>query len=163
MARTVIVLNNPVLKLADTEAGLTTGDAYECQITEAKVVATANLNTIPSTGCAPASQSPGKTSYALQLTWLQDWNLDGLSQYAFANDTQPKWFEFTLDSVGAPTTKMTGQAYVVAGSYGGVFGDGSAATSDQQTWPCLDKPAVTVPVATAAAASSNGTSTTAGK
>lgn len=144
MPRTVITLNNPVIKLADTQAGLTTGDAFECQIMEAKVQAAPTFQTIPATGCAGEVQSPGRTGYALAIQWLQDWsNPDGLSRYAFDNDTLPKWFEFTLDSLGAPATKMTGECYVVAGSFGGTLGDGSAAVSDSQTWNCLNKPTVT--------------------
>jgi hypothetical protein len=158
MARTVIVLNNPTLKLADTEAGLTTGTAFECQITSAALTASANYQTIPATGCAPQSQSPGRTSWALDVAWLQDWTApaaSSLSQYAFANDGLPKWFEFIADSVGAPAVKATGQCYMAAGSYGGTFGDGSAATATSQ-WPCVDTPdivgATTMAASSAAAA-----------
>jgi hypothetical protein len=154
MARTVIVLNNPIVKLADTEVGLTSGTAFECQITSAALTASPNYQTIPPTGCAPQSQSPGKTSWSFDVAWLQDWtapSASSLSQYALANDGQPKWFEFTADSVGAPTVKATGQCYVVAGSYGGTFGDGSAATS-QASWPCLDTPDIVGAVTAAASA-----------
>jgi hypothetical protein len=143
MARTVIVLNNPVVKLADSEAGLTTGEAYECQITSAALTASANYQTIPPTGCAPQTQSPGKTSWSFDVAWLQDWTVagGGLSAYAYENDGLPKWFEFTADTVGAPTVKASGQVYVAAGSYGGTFGDGSAAVA-QSSWPCVDTPTI---------------------
>jgi hypothetical protein len=155
MARTVIVLNNPIVKLADTEAGLTTGTAFECQITSAALTASPNYQTIPPTGCAPPAQSPGKTSWSFDVAWLQDWTApeaSSISQYALANDGQPKWFEFTADSVGAPTVKATGQCYIAAGSYGGTFGDGSPAVANA-AWPCLDTPDIAGAV-TAAAASS---------
>lgn len=161
MPRTVITLNNPVVKLADDELGLTTGEAFECQITSAVLTASANYQTIPATGCAPSAQSPGRTSYALDVSWLQDWTAPagGLSNYAYTNDGLPKWFEFTADSVGAPTVKATGQLYMAAGSYGGSFGDGSPAVSTS-SWPCVDTPDITSAVVAGTAASStapNGT------
>ena len=150
MAREVIILNSPIFKVADTELGLATGQAVECQVTSAVVTASANFQTIPSTGCAPASQSPGATSWALDLAWLQDWHVaTGLSWFAFENDGQPVWFELTPNSADA-ANKLTGNAFAVAGSYGGTFGDGSAATATA-TWPCLDKPTVPTPVAAATA------------
>jgi hypothetical protein len=146
MARTVIVLNAPVFKLADTEVGLTAGTAYECQLTSATITANPQFNTIPSTGCAPSSQSPGRTQFQLDLAWLQDWTAaaGGLSGYAYTNDTEPKWFSFSLD--GGATVVATGEVYVVAGGYGGTFGDGSAAAATA-TWPCLDKPDIALPAA----------------
>lgn len=153
MARTVITINNPIFKLADSEAGLTSGTAYECQLTSAAITPQPVSNTIPATGCAPATTSPGRTGYQLDLAWLQDWTAaaGGLSGYAYNNDTLPKWFSLALDSVGAPTVVATGQVYVVAGAYGGTFGDGSAAPATA-SWPCLDKPAITLPTTTAAEA-----------
>lgn len=153
MPRTVIPLNNPIFKVADTEAGLTGGTAFECQLTSATITASPNFQTIPATGCAPAAQSPGQTSWALDLAWLQDWTASGggLSGYAYDNDTLPKWFSLALDSVGAPTVVATGECFVVAGSYGGVFGDGTPAAATS-TWPCLAKPSIVTPVVMAAAA-----------
>ena len=155
MPRTVIPLTNPIFKVADTEAGLTGGQAYECQLTSAVITASANFTTIPPTGCAPAAQSPGQTSWALDLAWLQDWTASGggLSFYAYENDAQPVWFSLALDSVGAPTVVATGQAYVTAGSFGGTFGDGSPAAATAQ-WPCLDKPTIIAPVVLAAGTAS---------
>jgi hypothetical protein len=146
MARTVITLNNPIFKLADDEASLATGEAFECQLTSAVITANPVFNTIPATGCAPATQSPGRTGYQLDLAWLEDWTASagGLSGYALENDGAAKWFSFALDSVGAPTVVATGQCYVVAGGFGGTFGDGSAAAT-AATWPLLDAPTVTTP------------------
>ena len=150
MPRTLITLNNPILKLADSQAGLAAGTAYECQLTSATITPQPQFNTIPATGCAPATQSPGRTGWQLDMAWLQDWTAaaGGLSGYAYTNDGKPKWFSLTLDST-VPTVKAEGQIYVVAGQYGGVFGDGSAAPANA-TWPCLDKPTITTPVTLAA-------------
>lgn len=157
MAREVITLNNPTFKLADSEAGLAAGDSYECQLTSAVITAAPQFNTIPATGCAPATQSPGRTGYAVDLSWLQDWTAagGGLSGYAYDNDGQSKWFELTPDAVGAPTVKATGQVYVVSGGFGGTFGDGSAAATTA-SWPCLDKPDITTAALFAAAATTEG-------
>jgi hypothetical protein len=145
MARSVITINNPIFKLSDTEAGLTAGTGYECQLTSAAVTPQPVTNTIPATGCAPATQSPGRTGFQLDLAWLQDWSAPagGLSGYAYENDTAPKWFSLQLDSADAEVIAK-GQVYVVAGAYGGTFGDGSAAAATA-SWPCLDKPDITVP------------------
>lgn len=140
MARNVIVLNNPVVKFADTEAGLAAADAFQCQITSAVITPQPVYNTIPATGCAGATQSPGRTGFQLELAWLQDWSADpSMSAYAWNKDGLPVWYSLALDSIGLPDEAATGQAYATAGGYGGTFGDGSPATSTA-TWPCLDKP-----------------------
>ena len=142
MAREALILNNPTVVLAATQAGLDAGDAFECQITSAVLTPTPVYQTIPSTGCAGASQSPGLTGWGFVVGWLQDWGADpSMSQYAFDNDGVSKWYSFTLDSIGLPETVATGQAYVSAGAYGGTFGDGSAAAATA-TWPGLAKPTI---------------------
>lgn len=147
MARTAIVLNNPKLTLATTEAALTTGQAAECQVMSAVLTPVPVFNTIPATGCAGASQSPGLTGWQLDLTWLEDWNktvVTSVSQFAFANDGKAIWYKLELDSIGMAGGFATGSAYAVAGAYGGTFGDGSAAQATA-TWPCVAKPAITPP------------------
>jgi hypothetical protein len=145
MARNVLILNNPKVTFADTEAGLTTGDAFECQITSAMLTPQPVYNTIPATGCAGASQSPGRTGWQLDVAWLQDWGSDpSMSWFAFENDGVLMWYSVTLDSIGMPDQVATGQAYVAAGAYGGTFGDGSAAVATA-TWPCTDKPDIPAP------------------
>lgn len=146
MARTVMILNHPTLKVATTEAGLTTGQAVECQVTSAVVQASPNYSTIPATGCAGQTQSPGLTSFALNLAWLQDWDAaapGGLSWFAWENDGKAAWVELTPDTAD-PTSQLTGQVYVAAGDYGGTFGDGSAATATS-TWPFVSKPDIPAP------------------
>ena len=153
MPRTVMVLNHPILKVATSSAGLSTGQAVECQVTSAVVTAQPQYQTIPATGCAGASQSPGLTGYQLELAWLQDWTAaapGGLSYFALQNDGKSVWFELTPDSA-TPTQKLTGNAYCAAGSYGGTFGDGSAATATA-TWPLITAPTIPAPTVMAAEA-----------
>jgi hypothetical protein len=141
---TTIPIMNPVFKVADTEAGLTTGTAYECQLTSAQLVGTPASNTVPATGCAAASTIPSASSWALVLNWLQDWTAadGGLSMYAYEHETELVWFSLSLD--GTPGTAIaTGQAYVAAGQFGGVFGGPPAPAN--ATWPCPVKPTITVP------------------
>ena len=140
MPRTVIPIIAPILKVADTEGGLTTGVAYECQLTAATIVGTPNFNAVPATGCAPAAQSPGASSWQLDLAWLQDWTAPGggLSFYAFDNDTAEVWFSLAIDSVGSPTVVATGHGYVIAGAYGGEIGGVPAAAA--ATWPLSTNP-----------------------
>jgi hypothetical protein len=164
-APTVITITDGLVKFADDEAGLTTGEAFECQVTEASINATPNLQTVPATWCAPESQAPAATGYELAITWLQDWTAPGggLSMYAFENDTNTKWFSMQLDK-DDETTVATGTVRVVAGSYGGAAGTPLTATA---TWPLAAKPTITVPVgpsgpATGATAGSPGTWSPAG-
>lgn len=139
MAQTVMRYNNPTLKVALTEAELaTTGLAVECQANSAVVTAQPSYSTIPSTGCSGATQSPGLTAFQLDLVFLQDWTVDGLSRFAWDNDGKPAWVELAPDA-GDPTATITGEVYVAAGSYGGTFGDGSAAQSTV-AWPFIGKP-----------------------
>jgi len=145
MARTVMILNNPTLKVAQTELELATGTAVECQVTSARVTVAPVYVTIPATGCAGASQSPGLSGYSLELAWLDDWTVTGLLHFAWENDGAEVWFELTPDATDA-AQKVTGHAYAAAGGYGGTFGDGSPAASTA-TWPCVEKPVVTAPVA----------------
>lgn len=153
MARTTMIYNKPTLKVATTEAGLSTGLAVECQVTSARVQAQPNYNTIPATGCGGAVQSPGLTGFQLVLAWLQDWTAPGggLSGFAWDNDGAEVWWELVPNADDATTTKMSGSSYCAAGDYGGTFGDGSAADATA-TWPCREKPDVTMPAPVAAAA-----------
>lgn len=154
MAVTIITLTNPKLMVADTEAGLTTGTAVECQVTSARVTVDQQFNTIASTGCKGPTQSPAAASFALDLGWFDDWGVTptGLSQFAWDNKGLPVWWELTPDAVNMPLVKVTGNSYAVPGGIGGTFGDGSASESTA-TWPCIDEPTI----ATAVAAAADGT------
>ena len=151
-APVVIVITNGTLTLADTEAGLSAGEGFECQVSEAAINATPNLQTVPATFCEPESQSPAATGYELAITWLQDWTAEGggLSNYAFVNDATTKWFELTLDGGTEPIA--TGQVRLVAGSFGGAAGTPLTATA---TWPLASKPTITVPAVVALGASAD--------
>jgi len=150
MPRTVLVMTNPTLKVADTEAGLAAGTAYECQITSAAINTTVAFNTIPATGCAGASQSPGAPSYQLDIAWLQDWTAagGGLSGWAWENKGKAMWVELVPDALNAPTVKAVGQVYVTPGQFGGTFGDGSAGPATA-TWPYVNEPTITPAVVAA--------------
>lgn len=145
-APTVIVITNGLLKIADTELLLdSAGGEFECQVTEASINATPNLQTIPATFCASESQTPAATGFELAVTWLQDWSAPGggLSKYAFDHDTETKWFSLSLaDDVPDPLTVAVGQVRLVAGAYGGAAGTPLLASA---TWPLAAKPAIEVP------------------
>jgi hypothetical protein len=139
---TVIVVTNGTLLLADDEAGLVTGVGYECQVSSAAINATPNLQQVPATFCAPASQIPAATGFELALTWLQDWTSPGggLSGYAYTNDTLTKFFSLTLNDQTEPIA--TGSVRVVAGAYGG---DAGVPLTSQTVWPLVNKPTITMP------------------
>jgi hypothetical protein len=148
-APTVITITDGLLTLADDEAGLATGTGYECQVTEASINATPNLQTVPATFCSPESQSPAATGFELAVTWLQDWTAPGggLSNFAFLHDTELQWFSLSLDADNSSVV-CVGQLRLVAGAYGGAAGTPLTATA---TWPLAGKPDITVPSAGASA------------
>lgn len=146
MARDVMIFNSPTLRVATSQAELAAGIAVECQVTSARVQAQPQYQTIPATGCAGASQSPGRTGWQLVLNWLQDWRKGeaaSLSWFAFENDGRDVWFELVPDSADA-TTSIEGHAFATSGDFGGTFGDGSAADATA-TWPLVEAPVPTVP------------------
>jgi len=142
MPREAMIWNNPTVTAALTEEGLDTAPALECQITSAMLTPQPQFNTIPSTGCAGATQSPGLTGWQVDLAWLQDWvkaPADSLSWFAWTNDGAPVWLRIVPDDTAASQVAMVGQFYAVAGGFGATFGDGSAAATTA-TWPALAKP-----------------------
>ena len=146
MARVVMIHNQPTLKIAATQAGLTTGKSFECQVTAAVVEAQPNTNTIPATGCAGKTTTAGLSGYQLKIDWLQDWSAGAalsLSSFAMTNDGTLQWVEFVPDKT-APTTKFQFQCSVVAGNIGGTFGDGSPGVSSA-VWPLVNAPTPTIP------------------
>lgn len=153
MPRTVMTFIQPTLKVADTEAGLAAGDAYECQITSAVISASVSFNTIPATGCSGPTQSPGAPAYSMTLDWLQDWSAPGggLSKWAEDHAGMPAWVELVPNTADA-ATKATGPVTVSPGAFGGTFGDGSAGVAGAPVWPFSDRPTFAVPVVAAAAA-----------
>lgn len=152
MAREVMTWSRPTVVIATTQGGLDTAAAFECQVTSAVLTPQPVYNTIPATGCAGATQSPGRTGFNLDLAWLQDWTKpadESLSRFAYDNDATSAWVRIVHDStaVAGDQVDMEGQFFVAAGGYGGTFGDGSAGATTA-SWPAVDKPAITSPVAT---------------
>jgi hypothetical protein len=155
----VITITDAILRLGATEA---TAVNYECQVTEASINASPNLQDVPATFCAPSSQAPAATSYELAVTWLQDWTADdgGLSNWAFLNDAKEMYFELSmLPAVGgppavAPPPLASGQVRIVAGSFGGAAGTPLTANA---TWPIIGKPTIEVPTGAMAAAAATET------
>lgn len=137
MSRTVLTFTSPTFTVADTELGLATGDAYQCQLTRAQVVGTPSYSSIPATGCDGPAEVPSRSAWELQLAWLQDWTAadGGLSGYAFDHETELVWWKLE-QAAGGPA--MTGTAYVAAGAFGGDFG--GAPSLAEATWKCPTKP-----------------------
>jgi len=154
MPREVMTWNRPTVLIAPTQAGLDDPDVLtaECQATSAMLTPQPVTNPVPSTGCAPGVSSPGRTGFQLDLAWLQDWTKpadESLSRYAWDHDTETAWVRIVHDSTAASGLEvdMEGQFFVVAGGYGGTFGDGSVAPTTA-AWPAVDKPTITSPAVT---------------
>lgn len=145
MTSTIMVYNFPAFVVADDEAGLATGDAYECQLTVATLDPTVTFATIPANGCQGAIQSPSAASWTLNVTWLQDWSAagGGLSGWAWTNRLLQKWFKLVPDKNDV-TVAASGQFFVAPGTFGGTFGDGSAGIATA-AWNLIGDPILTLP------------------
>ena len=98
------------------------GIVFSCQVQSGMLTASPNTSdkvTDP-TFCEPevTTTQVGVTSYSLELTALQDpHSADGMSFFAFKNDTKLAYFALGLNSWGAP--KAIGKCRIVAGTFGG--------------------------------------------
>ena len=135
MSKYALLVTDAVIKFGPTATAV----AYECQVTSAAVTSTPNLITVPATGCEGSSQIPATSTYAVALTFLQDWGqIESLSQYLWDNEGMEADFSIALAS--DPLVPVaTGVIRVVAGSYGGDF---AAPLSASVTLPCQGKPVI---------------------
>lgn len=144
MPTETIKLNNPTLTLALIQADLAAGGVHaECQANSAALVATGVSTQTPSTGCRGPAQSAGKSTWAANVVYLQDWaNPDGVSQFALDNDGKTVWYRLEPDPTEYVGLSFEGQLDMVAGQIGGNFGDGTEVNSTS-TWPMKGPPTVT--------------------
>ncbi len=146
MPQVLVTLNDPVVMIADTEAGLATGVAIECPLTALTLTSTPNLTEVPQTGCYPPTSIVGDPTYALDVAWLQDWpDPAGVSRMTHAFNGDRKWISFLLDADDA-TTEVIAETTIAEGSYGGTFGGLAVSAAN---WPINGNP--TFPVYTPAA------------
>jgi hypothetical protein len=98
------------------------GLVFSCQCQSGMLTASPNTSdaTTDPTFCDPevTTTQVGVTSYALELTALQDPHIaDGMSFFSFKNDTKLAYFALGLNTWGAP--KAIGKCRIVAGTFGG--------------------------------------------
>jgi hypothetical protein len=121
--------------------GITPLVEYACQVTDIVLEPTQNTTTTPGTYCAAPHDSPGASSWAIVISFLQDWgNTPSLSEFTFTNDGALCDFEFTSANP-ASVPDMSGQVFVTATAFGGPAGEAWAVTT--QRWPCNAKPTLT--------------------
>lgn len=127
------------IKFATAEAGLDAGIEQGFQITSFKVTSKPNMNSSPGTYGAPPVDVPGKTSFNLVISYLQDWGLDAnaFTEYLMTNDGNEVWFR--IDPADTGVKGMSGKCYIVAGGYGGGAGENWVETI---TLPCSTTPQV---------------------
>jgi hypothetical protein len=139
--------NAGTIKLA--LAGVTPLVEYACQITEITLEPTQNTETSPGTYCSAPVETPGQSSWAIVISFLQDWGFTpSLSEFSFENDGSLIDYEFTSTNP-ATVPSMSGSAYITATAFGGAPGADWQVTT--QRWPCSEKPTITSPVVGAAA------------
>jgi hypothetical protein len=116
--------------------------AYQCDISEAQIIAEPGDEVSYSTLCASGSYSSiGKTTYSLHIVAVQRWAADGLANFLWDNDGALADFQYQAHgSATVPasdTPGMTGTVRLIAGAYGGPVD--SFAELDV-TLPCSSKP-----------------------
>ena len=137
MPQVLLSLDDPVIKIAASLAGLDAGIPIECQMSAATLTSTPNLTDVPKTGCYPPTQIVGDPTYALEVAWLQDWtDAAGISRMAHSLNGDRQFVSFLLDADDV-ATKVTAEVTVAEGQYGGTFGGLAVATA---TWPIIGTP-----------------------
>ena len=125
-------------------AGVTPLVSYACQVTNLVLDPAPNTTTTPGTYCQAPHDTPGMSSWAMVISFLQDWGATpSLSEFTLTNDGELIDFEFTSASP-ATIPSMTGQAYVTATAFGG--DPGAAWTVTTQRWSMKTAPTL-VPAA----------------
>lgn len=124
--------------------GITPLVEYGCQVTDIMVEPSQNMSTTPGTYCAAPHDTPGASSWALVISFIQDWGAtESLSEFVFTNDGALCDFEFTSSNPD-DVPSMTGSAFVTATAFGG--NAGAAWQVATQRWPLNAKPTL-VPAA----------------
>lgn len=124
MSRTVKIIKNAEVQFGPVvvDPAPFVGVDYSCQVTEARITASANTTDIDATFCEPASSINVPSSFTLELNGLQDWgDAESFSEYAFINDAEQVMFALYLDGTNEPSA--TGTCSMAAGDFGGVAGE----------------------------------------
>jgi len=95
---------------------------FQCQVSSGALTATADTTTVdvPATWCQPAQSipQPGLSSWALELSMLQDPNVAaGLSRFLFEHDTAECYFYLGFDDAQPP--RAIGRVRVASATIGG--------------------------------------------
>src|SRR5262245_64455769 len=144
MARVVKIIKNaevrfgplPTPPAAIDPATLTD---YSCQVTEARITASANSQDVPATFCEPASSINVPSSFTLELNGLQDWGATAsFSEFLFLHDAEQMAFAVFLDDEDDPSA--SGTCSIAAGDFGGVAGEPLTFTA---SLPILGYPDIT--------------------
>lgn len=164
MARVVKIIKNAQVKFGAVADPInpTTLTDYGCQVTEARITASANTTDVPATFCEPASSINVPSSFTLELNGLQDWGeASSFSEYAFENDAEQVAFALYLD--GSTDPEATGIVSMAAGDFGGPAGEPLTFTA---SLPILGYPVITkadgTPVRNGAAMAAAGATTSGG-
>lgn len=129
-------------------------DTWRCQVTEAFVSASSNTSTedVPSGWCGKGTtvSDVKGSSFALNLTWVQDDFLEGggLTGFAYDHDAEECYFLVDGDAAGGGG-RIAGRCWVIAGQ---VFGPADTINTSTAVWNCDKKPLASWPAVVAAAA-----------
>lgn len=132
---------SPIFGSGTIAIGITASptDQFECVISNFVVSATAQSITIPATYCAAQSTAAQGSSFAVSMTYQQDWgDTPSLSELLWNNDGELLYFTFTPDEPEAGS--VSGTCYAVAGDYGG---EGQGLWVSTGDLPCPSKPTYT--------------------
>jgi hypothetical protein len=100
-----------------------TDEAWSCQITSGRLVASANVTRRDraATFCAPASSTPtpAQTTYTLDASFFQDADIrDGLQSFLYEHDTEEAYFLLGLRA-GTAAPRAVGRVILHSVGFGG--------------------------------------------
>lgn len=127
MPRHVITIDNATVEFGPTATVVD----FSCQVNSAALTPSPNNVDVPATFCVGASQTAAPSSFALDLTYLQDWGeTASVSQYLYDNDAS-QGVAFHVEGINTATgtpVACDGTCTIVAGQYGGEAGTPLQAT-----------------------------------
>ena len=117
-------------------------DQFECQVSNFTLTSTSQTVSVPATFCDGATTKATPSSWAVSLTFAQDWGATpSLSELLYDEDGELIHFSFVPSDATAGT--WAGTCYAVAGDVGG---EGQALWVSTDDMPCPAKPTYTAAV-----------------
>lgn len=137
-----------IVKFAADQSGLASATpTFECQVTSVALTPAAQTDTLAATMCRGESDVAKPSKWTLDLEILQDWVVpDGVSFFLYDHDAEQMWFSVSYTTSAPPVAE--GECSIVSAAF---LGAASGPLAGTASLPCIGKPAISKPTATAVA------------